>query len=571
MADFSGPIDTGDLPTVITSAGLIPTPPATLRAMLVQIVALTNPGYTANLPGTLIEDIASTDTQALVMIDQARVEALNSLTPYGCNEFVLVLLGKVYGVDIGIPVNTAVFVQFTGLPGFVIGRGFVVGDGTYEYVVQDGGIIGAASPNSPLGLSAPLYCIATQSGTWAVPAGTVTLLITPPPSGFTLNVINPEPGIPATSAESATQYRSRVLRAGLAASQGMARYLRTLLSNVPGVQDRLIGIQQQAPINGGGWMVMVGGGDPYAVAYAIYQGLFDISTLTGSVINVLGITNASPALVSTDLNHGYFPGSPVTLEDSNPANYNGNFAVIDTPTLKTFHIGTPYPANQITSLVWAAGVVTAIFLLPHGVTVGSTFTLVGSTPTAYNGSFVAATVPNVTTITYALAANPGVETVLGQLTAGIANFSTVGFPAYVNDAIAVPNARNLQVSVVDFPDTYVINYVVPPQQAVTCTVRWDTNSPNFVSPAAVAQMAAPALADYINSIIVGAPINILQMQDAFQNAVISILPPAFISVLTFQVAIDGVGTAPDLGTQIIEGDPQSFFFAQAADFNIEQV
>ena len=233
MADLSEALETGNLPTVITSAGLTPTPPLDLRATLTQIVALTNPGYTADLPGTLIEDIASTDTQAMVMIDQARVEALNSLTPYGCNEFVLMLLGKVYGVPIGQPVNTAVFVTFTGLPGFVIGRGFTVSDGTYQYVLQDGGIIGKAAAGSTLGQSQPLYAVANLSGTWAVPAGTVTAMITPPPSDYPLGVINLEPGIPSSQAESATLYRSRVLRAGLAASQGMARYLRTLLSNVP--------------------------------------------------------------------------------------------------------------------------------------------------------------------------------------------------------------------------------------------------------------------------------------------------------------------------------------------------
>lgn len=555
-------IETGNLPTVLTSAGLIPTPPLDLLRRLIEIVSRTNPGYTANLPGTLIEDIASTDTQTMVLIDQARVEAMNSLTPYGCNEFVLMLLGKVYGVDIGQPTNTSVFVVFTGLPGFVIGKGFVVGDGTFQYIVQEGAIIGDD------GQSLPVYCVSQTAGSWAVPAGTVTALITPPPSGFTLSVINPEPGIPAASAETATQYRTRVLRAGLAASQGMARYLRTLLSNVPGVQDRLVGIQQQP---GGGWLIIVGGGDPYEVAFTIYQALFDISELVGSTNHVVSITLASPALVTTDINHGYFPGSNVVLSDSNPVDYDGTFAVVTVPGEKAFTLGTRYPANQIASLTWAAGVVTAIFLLPHGVTAGSTFVLVGTVPAAYNGTFVADTVPNATTITYALAADPGADTVQGQLQAGIANFSTVGFPAYVGSAVATPNARNLTVSITDFPDSYLIQYVVPPQQSVTCTVRWDTNSPNFVSPAAVAQLATPALVAYINSIIVGQPINTLQMADAFQNAIVSILPPMYLSVLTFQIAINGVGTAPLPGTHIVRGDPQSFFFSTDSDFDVGQL
>ena len=184
----------------------------------------------------------------------------------------------------------------------------------------------------------------------------------------------------AIAAENATQYRSRVLRAGLAASQGMARYLRTLVSNVPGVQDRLIGIQQVSP---SGWMIIVGGGDPYEVAYAIYMALFDISELVGSTIHATSISNANPGVVTTDLDHGYNYADPVTITGANPPGYNGTYAVLDaTPPNRSIQLGTTYPADQLTALTWASGVVTATFLLPHGVTVGSTFAFAGCQPVA---------------------------------------------------------------------------------------------------------------------------------------------------------------------------------------------
>ena len=87
-----------NIPLVMTSEGPVPTPPATLRAQLVDSVASTNPDYTANLPGSLIEDIASTDVGALVTMDQARVDAINSVTPYGANAFVLGQLGAQFGI-----------------------------------------------------------------------------------------------------------------------------------------------------------------------------------------------------------------------------------------------------------------------------------------------------------------------------------------------------------------------------------------------------------------------------------------------------------------------------------------
>jgi hypothetical protein len=551
-----------ELPTVIGPAGLVPTPPLTLREEVVSGVSATNPGFSGNLPGSLVEDIVSTDVQSLVLADLARVETVNSLTPFGCNAFILAELGEVYGVVPGTASNTSVLVVFSGLPGFVIGKGFIVSDGNFQYALRDGGIIGQS------GQSDPLFALATQAGSFSVPPGVVTQLITPPPTGFTLTVVNPEAGVPGTDAETESMYRARVLQAGLAASQGMPRYLRTLLENVPGVQSRLIGIQQQ-PGPAGGWMIIVGGGDPYDVANAIYTALFDISNLVGSTVSVTNITNANPAVVTTDLNHGYLVGQPITLAGVNPVGFNGNHAILAVPSEKTFQLGTAYPANQLASLAWAAGVATATTLVAHNVTPGSTFALAGSTPAGWNGTFVATTASG-TTITFPLATNPGAETVLGQLQAGIANFDSTGLPAYVSGGVVTPNNRNLAVTITDYPDTYVVNFVVPPQQTVTMTVTWNTDSPNFISAAAIAQLAAPALADYVNSVIVGQPLNVLVMEDVFQTAVENVLGPTFISVLTFAVSINGIGTLPSAGTFLIFGDPQSYFFTSTSQISVVQ-
>lgn len=77
------------------------------------------------------------------------------------------------------------------------------------------------------------------------------------------------------------------------------------------------------------------------------------------------------------------------------------------------------PAFDIATIAWAAGVVTATTTNPHGIPTGDT-TLVevaGVTPTAYNGTYTA-TAFDATTLQYALASDPGVETVLGSLQVG---------------------------------------------------------------------------------------------------------------------------------------------------------
>lgn len=391
----------------ITTAGAIPaTPTELLNEELAAATALA-PGLTANLPGSLIEDLSSTAAGALIVQDQGYVDLINSISPYTANATILYQLGAVYGVQQGQGSNTSVFVVFTGTVGFVIPRGFTVSDGSHQYTVQDGGIIGSA------GVSASLYCLATTFGTWAVPANSVTQLVTSVPSGITLTCTNPSAGLIGTTAQTLPDYQAQVIQAGLAVAQGMPTFLRTQLEKVSGVQARLIGIRVAATNQ---WEIIVGGGDPYQVANAIFTGVFDISTLVGSATT----------------------------------------------------------------------------------------------------------------------------------------------------------ARNVTVSIDDYPDTYSITYVNPPQQTVAVTITWNTVSINYVSATAVAQLANPAIVDYINSISVGQPINNYELQDAFQNAVESILPINLISKINTAVYINGTLTPPATGTLLIYGDPESYFQASTSSVTIVQ-
>lgn len=470
-------------PTIVTTAGMQPQSPASLLAQLLALVASTNPGYTANLPGSLIEDVSSTDVGAISECDQARVELFNSLTPYGANAFLLNQLGQIYGVPLGQGSNATVNVVFTGTVGFVIAQGFTVSDGTFQYTIQDGGIVGTG------GVSPPLSALATSNGVWPIPANTVNQIVTSVPSSITLSVTNPLAGTPGTGPQTEWDYRSQVLQAGLAASMGMARYLKTLLGNVSGVQTRLIAVRQQT---GGGYEVIVGGGDNYEVAYAIFRALFDISSnnLVGSIMVVIGITNANPGVVTTLLNHGYTTGEVITITG-----------------------------------------------------------IVGMT---------------------ALNSVPLTITVLTEKTFSV-GVDTTGFGAYVSGGVCEPNPRNIVVSITDYPDVYNIPFVSPPAQTVTMVVTWNTTATNFTGAAAVQQLGVPALVNYINSIPVGAPILLYELQEVFSAAISSALPPQFLTRMVFAVSINGVGTAPESGTGIIPGDPESYMLCDPTGSGINVV
>ena len=466
------------LPTVMTAAGLQPQAPAALNSQLIFYVAGVNSGYTV-LPGGLIEDISSTDTGALVMLDQARVDVINSVTPLGANPFLLYQLGAIYGVTQGQGSNASVYLVFTGAnAGFTIIPGFVASDGTNQYIVQEGGILNGS------GISSPLYAIAVNAGTFPIPANTVTQLVTSVPSGIYLSVTNPAAGIPATSIQTISDYRYQVVQAGTVSCQGTAPLLKTLLSNIPGVQPRLVSVRNV----GASFEVLVGGGDPYQVANAIFQAVGNPGQLIASTLLIESISSATSAVVTTNVSHGYAVGNSVVISGSNPSSYNGTYTV-------------------------------------------------GSIVSDYAFSI---------------------------------NLNSTGLAAYVGSGIASPNSRNVMVSINDYPDTYIIPVVVPFQQKVTVSLVWNTSSVNYVSATAVAQDGATALVNYINSIPVGAPINLFELQNAFQVGVAGILPTQLLTRMVFSVAIDGVTVNPSTGTGIIQGDVESYLFATTAGMTISQ-
>lgn len=79
-----------------------------------------------------------------------------------------------------------------------------------------------------------------------------------------------------------------------------------------------------------------------------------------------------------------------------------------------------YGANVLTAISWAGtggGTVTATTTTAHGVVPGNQFSISGVTPAGYNGTFVALAGTTGSTLVYALATNPGAESVLGTLVA----------------------------------------------------------------------------------------------------------------------------------------------------------
>ena len=463
----------------MTPAGLQPQTPAALNAQLITAAQVLSPGLWV-LPSGLINDISGTDTAALVLMDQARVDVINSVSPLGANPFIFYQLGTIYGTIPGQTTNASVDLIFTGsAAGFVIPVGFTVSDGSNQYVVQDGGIVGTGLQTPPL------FAVASSSATFAIPAGSVTQLVTSVPSGYTLTVTNPLAGTPAQAAETISAYRARTLQAGLVASTGTTPFLKTLLGNITGVISNLISVRSV----GSNWEIIVGGsGDPYQIAGAIFQSGISLPLLVGSTLGVANFTAANPGQVTTTLNHGYATGQHVTVAGATPTGYNAIYPSITVIDEKNFTVGS----------------------------------------------------------------------------------DTSAYGAWTGGGVVTPNFRNQSVTINNYPDNYTIPFVLPPAQAVTMVVTWNTISTNFVSATSVAQLSSAALSAYINGLSIGEPINVDVMAATFQTAIAAILSAQLISVLSFTVDINGVVTSPGGGTVLITGDPESYFSCSPSSIVVEQ-
>ena len=459
-----------DLSIIYDKNGPVPQTVESLRAELVARATALAPGLTTELPGSLIEDMASTGTGALISVDQMRVDLINSVGPLSANLTMLTLLAQQYGVQFQkIAGSTTVNVTFTGTPNFLIQRGFIVSDGTYQYAT-----------NKPVtirncGTSPVVTATATTTGAWAVPVGTVANLVTSVPNTIALSVNNLTAGVAANSAETNAQFRARVWNVGMSTVQGEPDFIRAALNEVENIDSRQVSVVQTP----NGWVVMCGGGDTIDMATAIFKSAGDITRLQGSTLNVTGISNANPGVISTDLTHGFSSGEIIRVTGA-----TGISGINNVP-------------------------LTITVINEHDFSIGIDTTASGS---------------------------------------------------WVSGGVITPNLRNVVVQINNWPDTYNIRFVEPLQQLVTVNFQWRSQSVNYLSDAVLLSLSQGAVITYINSIYAGQPLNLNKLQDVWLSAINDTIDMSLITTLDIVVTVNGVLTQPDATTDIISGDPYSYFY-----------
>lgn len=321
--------------TTLQNSGVQPTDPQTLRDRLVAIATAHSPGVTTELPGTLVEDMASTSIGALAQIDQAKVDLINSVSPLNATPTLLDEFGEVYGVKRGAGANPSAYVTFTGPPGLYLAAGFQVSDNIYTYETQESYTI----PSN--GVLSGVYVLSTTPGTTLIPENSITAIVTGLAAGIHLTVTNPLKGTAGTGTEKDTDYRDRILQAGQRAAQGTPGFIRSCLLSVPNVLPRSIRVNV---VKNKGYSVLVDGGDPHQVAGAIYEGCFDLPSLQPSVNRVANATRASPCVIATELTHGLANGQSATIAGENAMTaINGTFPIT---VIDSTHFSIPVDTTQ---------------------------------------------------------------------------------------------------------------------------------------------------------------------------------------------------------------------------------
>ena len=130
----------------------------------------------------------------------------------------------------------------------------------------------------------------------------------------------------------------------------------------------------------------------------------------------------------------------------------------------------------------------------------------------------------------------------------------------INDLIGAQTYGTTEiVTILDYPDSYNITYVAPRNVTANVFVYWTTIvGTNFVSNTVVAAAVQPAIQEYINSLYVGQPISLAELQAIFFASTVNILSPATLATLGFTVFAPTELTPTGL---LYPVDPESYYTA----------
>jgi hypothetical protein len=252
----------------LTSSGAQVTSYDEINQAVIQAATELSAGVAVDMPAELMSAIAQSTAYGIKQAADYYALATNTFSPYGVNEFMLLAQGAQSGFTLNEFNRTSVVVKFMGVNGVRIPRGSLVGDGTYSYQSSVDGVIS--------GGYVEILCYATNDGSWAVPAATVTTVLTSFDGAYSITCTNLLEGTPAAGIETIPEYRARVLTALRVNTTATVSYLKSLLWAL-GIPQRLVSIDSNIT-----HVYVDETVDKFNVANAIWQSGVNIAVLAGT-------------------------------------------------------------------------------------------------------------------------------------------------------------------------------------------------------------------------------------------------------------------------------------------------
>ncbi len=231
----------------------------------------------SNLPSSIQNNLIDEASIIVNEFEDMIVNIMNGISPAYANDFIINQLGQAFGLKRKDKQLQTVTLAWKGLEGVIIPEGSQAGseDGQYIFSTTEQAIIkadGTASVNAE----------ADDYYSKIVDANTLNVLISDILNVESVN--NPNASSEPIEAETITEYRTRVQNRCKANRSGTIAILNDNLLKVDGVSSRLTTYRTDTEITEGYKLntleIVVGGGDDYQVAEAIFNSILFPEYLT---------------------------------------------------------------------------------------------------------------------------------------------------------------------------------------------------------------------------------------------------------------------------------------------------
>lgn len=246
------------------------TSPDALQAELQEVALNLDPNLSI-LPASFTTQILESASVPLIQIERSIAAALVSLMPSTTNsQFFLDQFGEAVDVQQKAEFFTSVEVEVAGVAGTYIPNTLLLIDtvNSQNYKFDDNYIIDSTG-------SVVISAYSESSGKILCPANSITKF-SEDITGVT-GVAQPVAGIPGNAGETLQQYQARLNLTLRTQSTGFASNILSRLMRVKNVQPLLVAVTQPSSHT---ILAIVGGGDRYEIAQALYESVLLPSLLT---------------------------------------------------------------------------------------------------------------------------------------------------------------------------------------------------------------------------------------------------------------------------------------------------